>query len=366
MTPFFLFALFATPQAPPPCDKPHIQAHLDAVAVELAAADTSHLTPAQSDNRARHLAVLAEYRDACRFPSRFSVGGPGTSGEAGESGLDRLVTVFVDDDDVHCAVGHLMQQDGQRELVAAIRATRNTATIQELGQDPDVLAWLADAGLSPHEAARIQPSYCFQHRGGSCLCNDQYHMGPVFGVAEATLTSIASDNASAQASIVRVHGTGASPDDVVTVGVVDGDAVGRAILVVLRTEYGGTALEAVRGKTPVSDHVSCTSASTMDDAYYCAYVPTSVYVDALRSEDCLQTLGAYDPKLEESVCALDNRVCTSSGLPAKDRDEGCGAGTTPLGLALASLLLVGSRIGSRWSRRTLRNGALLRGSAARR
>lgn len=332
----------ATPAAPAtPCHAPHIQAHLDTVLAELEAADPDHLTAAQRERRAHHLAVLAEYRDACEFPTQ-------------DFAPDRLVTVFVDDHDVHCAVGYLMMRDGRADLVTRIRQTRNTATIQELSDDPEVLAWLASAGLSPHDAARIQPSYCMMYFGGSCLCADKGHMGPIAGVAEATITAIDPEQNAVTATLNRVHGTGREPGDSLTVVWVEGDTVGREVLVVLRTEHLGTELEAARGKDPVDDHVSCTSQGMMTgEGSYCAYVPTSVYIDALRSEDCMGTLAAHDPRLAESVCDLDGAACTSSGLPANARDTGCGAGHAPLStlLALAALLRLTTRSRAPLSRR---------------
>lgn len=343
MLSLLVWSVLATPATPTPpathCDAPHIQAHLDTVLAELGSADTNHLTADQLERRAHHLAVLAEYRDACEFPTQ-------------DLAPDRLVTVFVDDHDVHCAVGYLMMRDGQDDLVARIRETRNTATIQELGDDPEVLAWLSSAGLSPHDAARIQPSYCMMNFGGSCLCADKGYMGPIAGVAEATITAIIPEQNAVTATLNRVHGTGREPGDSVTVVWVQGDTVGREILVVLRTEHLGTELEPARGKDPFDDHVSCTSGYD-PEGIYCAYVPTSVYIDALRSEDCMSTLAAHDPRLAESVCDLDGAACTSAGLPANDRDSGCASGQTPLTalFTLFALLVLTTRSRAPLSRR---------------
>lgn len=321
-----LLALFSAPQSPPSCQTDAIVAHLDTVVSELSAADTSHLSPSQKANRARHIAVLTRYRDAGRFPAQTFA-------------PDRLVTVFVDDQDVHCAVGHLMAMDGRHDLVQAIRKTRNTATIQELGHDPAVLAWLESAGLSPYEAARIQPAYCGSNKAGDCLCNDQVHMGAVAGVAEATITTLNHDPITVTATLDLVHGTGASPGDSFTVTMIEGDVVGRKILVLLRTEHLGTTLEAARGQTPFDNYVSCTSTSPMDGAQTCAYVPASLYIDALRSQDCLSVLGQYDARLEMSVCDLTQGACLSSGLPPSNSDDaGCGSGPGPVFWSLLLLM----------------------------
>lgn len=55
-------------------------------------------------------------------------------------------------------ISHLVRLDGELELVERIRTHRNTATVQELEDDAELLAWLAEAGLSFAEAMCIQPS----------------------------------------------------------------------------------------------------------------------------------------------------------------------------------------------------------------
>lgn len=123
-----------------------IRAHLATVEAELLAADVSDLTAAQRAARAHHIVVLREYRAAGVFPHNHTV-------------ADRRVPVFVDEHGTHCAVGYLLARDGRHEVVERVRATRNTATVPELADDPDLVAWLAEAGLTLDEAARIQPWY---------------------------------------------------------------------------------------------------------------------------------------------------------------------------------------------------------------
>jgi hypothetical protein len=123
-----------------------IRAHLEAVEAELLAADVSRLTAAQRAARARHIARLREYRLAGVFPHNHTV-------------ADRRVPVFVDEHGTHCAVGYLLARDGRGDVVGRVRTTRNNATVHELADDPDLVAWLAEAGLTLEEATRIQPTY---------------------------------------------------------------------------------------------------------------------------------------------------------------------------------------------------------------
>lgn len=122
-----------------------VRAHVTRVEAELRAADVSHLTPAQRAARARHLDVLRAYRDTGVFPHNHVV--------------DRRTPVFVDEHGTNCAVGHLIARSGREDLVRRIARTRNYATVPELADDPELAAWLDEAGLSVEEAARIQPWY---------------------------------------------------------------------------------------------------------------------------------------------------------------------------------------------------------------
>jgi hypothetical protein len=139
----------------PEAEVQRIRAHLAAVEVELLAVDVSHLTPAQRAARAHHIRVLREYRRAGVFPHNHTHA-------AGR------VPVFVDEHGTHCAVGYLLARDGRRDLVERVRTGRNNSTVPELANDPDLVAWLATAGLTLEEAARIQPTYeCWNE--GSCV-----------------------------------------------------------------------------------------------------------------------------------------------------------------------------------------------------
>ena len=140
-------AIHAVGFAPSPdAERALVRAHLAEVEAALRAAPTDHLDAGKRANRATLLDELRAYRLAGIFPRNVDV--PGRS------------PVFVDNDGVHCAVGYLIHRSGGDELVAAVAGARNHARIFELLDEPALVAWLEGSGLSPVEAAWIQPMYC--------------------------------------------------------------------------------------------------------------------------------------------------------------------------------------------------------------
>jgi hypothetical protein len=69
------------------------------------------------------------------------------------------VPYFVDEHGTLCAMAYLISRSGREDLVDKIAASRNNARIAELAADAELIAWLGAAGISPAEAARIQPMY---------------------------------------------------------------------------------------------------------------------------------------------------------------------------------------------------------------
>ena len=121
-------------------------------------------------NRALLLDELALYRQRGRFPINRESRAP--------------VPVFVDEYGTRCAVGHLMDVSGHGALVRHIASTRNNARVRELATLAEVRAWLAAAGLSAEEAARIQPTYCYQFAAAECFCPDEDAMALATVVAD--------------------------------------------------------------------------------------------------------------------------------------------------------------------------------------
>jgi hypothetical protein len=91
----------------------------------------------------------------------------------------REIPQFIDAHGTRCAVAHLMQITGQGELVRRIAETDNAASVHALARLPELGAWLAAAGLSLDEAARIQPAYCYYHEADACFCSTDWSAGQV-------------------------------------------------------------------------------------------------------------------------------------------------------------------------------------------
>jgi len=122
-----------------------LERHFDSVDVELRSRDVSRMTVSQKTNRAKLVSWLRDYRAADVFPQndRFMEPTP----------------FFRDKDGVLCAMAYLIDRSGRSDIVDKVAATRNNAYIRELIDDPALVSWLNDWGLSAEEAARIQPSY---------------------------------------------------------------------------------------------------------------------------------------------------------------------------------------------------------------
>lgn len=148
-----------------------IQAHLQTVERELLARDVSHLSAGQRAARAHHIRVLREYRERGVFPHNHDFPG-------------ERVPYFVDEHGTLCAMAYLISRSGRDDLVERVAAARNNARIPELAGDPELVAWLREAGLSLEEAARIQPMY------GCCQPDPEEREGVGTGYAVASaLTS---------------------------------------------------------------------------------------------------------------------------------------------------------------------------------
>ncbi len=120
-----------------------IQAHLRGAEEMLLAADIRGLTPAQREARARNVELLRGYRERGVFPRNLHF-------------PDSREPYFVDDRGIPCAMAYLIAASGRVDMVERIRASRNSARIGELADDPELIAWLEDAGLTVAEASRVR------------------------------------------------------------------------------------------------------------------------------------------------------------------------------------------------------------------
>lgn len=122
-----------------------LQTHFTEVLDELASRDISHLTAAQRLRRTAAIQRLRAYRATGTFPKNTR--------------HRSYRPYFIDDAGTRCAMAHLIEQSGERALVAEIARTANYAYIDDLAREPRLVTWLDANGLSQAEAARIQPAY---------------------------------------------------------------------------------------------------------------------------------------------------------------------------------------------------------------
>lgn len=123
-----------------------IQAHFDSVLVELNARDVAHLSAEQRANRSALIRTLAAYRNRAAFPINYEFSAP--------------TPYFVDrGTGVLCAVAHLMEQTGRRDIVDRVAAANNNVWVPQLAGDAEFETWLTRQGITLAEAARIQVPY---------------------------------------------------------------------------------------------------------------------------------------------------------------------------------------------------------------
>jgi hypothetical protein len=171
-----------------------LRAHFRGVLAELSRRDVSALSPAQRAARAALIAELARYARRGRFPRNLDFAG-------------QRVPYFVDAFGTRCAMAHLIEHTGASAFVERIAAQHNNAFVREIEGDPQLVAWLAEAGLSAAEAARIQPAYC-DIPLTTCGCGIRStSTGPLL---EATLLSTESGGLQ-HAQVVAIHWQQADP-----------------------------------------------------------------------------------------------------------------------------------------------------------
>ncbi|MEW5740490.1 MAG: hypothetical protein AB1938_16300 [Myxococcota bacterium] len=127
------------------CDQEQarITRHLEDALIQLQTATPEGLQAGQLAKRREVLGLLRRYIDEGRFPRSEGPTAP----------------VFVDHAGRHCAMGALISWTGGEAMVEHIRTTRNLATVPTLADEPGLMEWLTAHGLTPEEAALVQPTY---------------------------------------------------------------------------------------------------------------------------------------------------------------------------------------------------------------
>lgn len=121
-----------------------IRGHLRRISKKLRDRSTDHLDLLQRERRLRALEELDRYRLTRPLPRNTYV--------------PHRTPVFVDEHGRRCAVAHLIEASGSAAIVARTRRGRNLARVPDI-EDPELLAWASDHGLTVDELAQIQPSY---------------------------------------------------------------------------------------------------------------------------------------------------------------------------------------------------------------
>ena len=262
------------------------------------------LSPVQRVVRSLLLAELRRYRVAGRFPKNPQFREP--------------TPFFVDGTGTRCAVAHLLELGGERELVQRIARERNNARVVELADEPRLVAWLDAAGLTLGEAALIQPAYCGL-ADASCVCSNR-----ATGYLEVSTTTYPRDGL-ALAEVKVIHG-------VVDAGIEVGSEIqveSYASDVPVQMVVQGIAGRELDGGTPVYRGIQLGA----DGRYSCGWsgpITKQQYLQAVQAQNCPETLESFESWKNEC-------------------DDGCGcravgrAQPSPTGILLALLGVVLAR-----------------------
>lgn len=122
----------------------YTQAHLEQVLHILATNPVNGLDAAQYSSRLHLIRLLDGYRQAGIFPINYF--------------REERVPVFIDPNNIHCAVGYLLQQTGHEDIALRISAKNNYVWIKDI-DDEALIQWQRRSGLSLDELKLIQPAY---------------------------------------------------------------------------------------------------------------------------------------------------------------------------------------------------------------
>lgn len=121
-----------------------VQLHLMNVVAYLEQQPITNPDHQQQKKRRSNISILKKYTKAGVFPSN--------------SVSSKRVPVFIDEFNVHCAVGYLLQANGFGGVAKEIAASQLLAYVEEI-KHPELAAWQKNSGLTLFELALIQPTY---------------------------------------------------------------------------------------------------------------------------------------------------------------------------------------------------------------
>lgn len=164
------YAIYHTSVPTDLSEKERIQIHLSYVEELLIKKDVSHLSPKLRENRQKAIKLLHSYWKKGEFPSNYDHPG-------------ERKPCFRDRNNQICAVGYLVQQTGNEDLVKSIEATENYSTIYEM-TNPELIAWVEQSGLTSKECAMIQPTY------GAPIASDPDYVPAGYAISSSALSGI--------------------------------------------------------------------------------------------------------------------------------------------------------------------------------
>lgn len=126
-------------------DQVRIATHLEYVEFVLRSKDVSNMNPEQIAKRTHLLDLLHEYWSRGIFPNNSDE-------------TDERRPCFIDHNGTICAVGYLIEQTAGRDVAELISERFLYNEIMEMN-DPVVINWIENCGLTREECAMIQPGY---------------------------------------------------------------------------------------------------------------------------------------------------------------------------------------------------------------
>jgi hypothetical protein len=236
-----------------------------------------------------------------------------------------------------------MEISGHGALVRHVAASDNTARVRELVRLSEVRAWLAAAGLTSGEAARIQPAYCSRTEAEACFCGS----GPVSNLALGTIVSSSSE--SIEVSVERIGGDwpGLMVGDQLSVMSATGE-VGKRALLTSDPEVGGIPV-LLGGVARIGTNLTIYGEEAwcqMNRATADRPVSVDVVFDALLAErsSCLATFASFDSAWNRSACYSESDSEGGCGF-ARNADASSGA------VGFTSAALLGALLAYRRKRR---------------
>ena len=298
-------------------ERDRVEAHIIA-ALHAAGGSPPPLSPIARLTRSLILRELAAYAREGVFP----LATPATGG----------MPTFVDAQGPPCAMGVALFLAGQDDLVQEIRHTQNHAYVAQLLGDARFARLLTQMGISPEEAAAIQPEYCpSTHAETVCGGSFTFEKGRAKTVIHARVLDVALGKPNAE--ILAIYGDAQGLQVGGKIEVASSYSKVGDIGLSIELERTTTAPSATDASPQPRPFVTLESngLSTTDPAERAAHPLTAKDIaDARLSSDCVAALAAKDAYWgRQPDCGLGPDGNTGTG--------GCAVAGSPdeLGIFLA-------------------------------